>query len=50
MKITRCVDGLLVHMHDKDSYDVTDDNGVDVFFTKRQIRYLKRALERVTLT
>jgi hypothetical protein len=38
MKTTPLVDGLLIHMNDSDSYECTDDNGVDVFFTKRQVR------------
>jgi hypothetical protein len=38
MIITRYSDGLAkLHIEDADDYNVTEDNGVDVWLTKKQI-------------
>ena len=42
MQIKRYSDGSMkLHIEDEDNYDVTDDNGVDVWLTKKQIKMIK---------
>jgi hypothetical protein len=45
MRIRKLKDGRLkVHMEDIDAYDVTDDNGVDIWFSPEQIKRLAKAV------
>ena len=42
MIIKRYSDGSMkLHIEDEDDYDVTDDNGVDVRLTKKQVERIK---------
>jgi len=42
MRITRYSDGTMkLHFYDDDNYDVTDDNGVDVYLTKDDIQRIR---------
>ena len=39
MQIKRYSDGSMkLHIEDEDDYDVTDDNGVDVRLTRKQVK------------
>ena len=41
MKIKRYSDGSMkLHIEDEDNYNVTDDNGVDVWLTKKQVKQI----------
>ena len=37
IKHDKKTDTLLLHIEDEDPYDVTDDNGVDVYLTYEQV-------------
>jgi hypothetical protein len=42
MQIKRYSDGSVkLHIDDEDNYNVTDDNGVDVWLTKKQVERIK---------
>lgn len=42
MQIKRYSDGSMkLYIDDEDKYDVTDDNGVDVWLTKEQVRRIR---------
>ena len=42
MQIKRYSDGSMkLHIEDEDDYDVTDDNGVDVWLTRKQVKMIK---------
>ena len=36
---------LKIHLEDTDSYEVTDDNGVDVWFSPKDLRKIKEGVE-----
>jgi len=41
MRITRYSDGTMrLHIEDEDDYNVTDDNGVDIWLSKKQIEQI----------
>lgn len=43
MKIIKCADGMMrIKIEDTDSYEVTEDNGVNFWPTKRQVRSIIR--------
>ena len=45
MQIKRYSDGSMkLHIEDTDEYDVTDDNGVDVWLSKADVERLKGLL------
>jgi len=47
MYIRTLSDGLLrIHIHDEDSYEVTDDNGVTIDLTPRQQMRLANAITK----
>jgi hypothetical protein len=42
MQIKRYSDGSMrLHIDDEDNYTVTDDNGVDIWLTKKQVERIK---------
>jgi hypothetical protein len=42
MQIKRYSDGSVkLHIDDEDNYNVTDDNGVDIWLTKKQVERIK---------
>jgi len=42
MIIKRYSDGSMkLHIEDDDRYEVTDDNGVDVWLTRKQVKMIK---------
>ena len=42
MQIKRYSDGSMkLHIEDEDNYNVTDDNGVDVWLTKKQVEMIR---------
>ena len=43
MQIKRYSDGSMkLHVDDADNYNVTDDNGVDVWLTKKQVERIRQ--------
>jgi hypothetical protein len=44
MKVKRYKNGTMkLHIEDADNYEVTDDNGVDIWLTKEQIAQIAEA-------
>ena len=44
MKVKRYKDGTMkLHIEDEDNYEVTDDNGVDIWLTKEQVSQIAEA-------
>lgn len=47
MKVIKTADGLLrIKIEDTDSYDVTDDNGVNFWPTEKQMRQIVRKYQQ----